>query len=234
MPIPTPKAAPKPPPIATFTGKVAIAVFSDAISTGEGARPAGLSIDWDKVDAALRRVEGVGAATLDSASRRILVDYKGPYKQIEKLRNTVQNVGVSCEMLSPAKILFRPMVVVGEDAKLLDALKGVAGVTEVAKELNDYHVYANLETVDLAELSKAAEGVGVRGMIGSHEVVKERLPSTGGDSAMLLEELGKTKWVLKASIDSSANSVNVLAIKGRVTGALIKSLMSKCGFARPR
>jgi hypothetical protein len=236
-PTPAPTAAapaPKPAPIATFTGEVAIAVFSEVITTGEGAKPAGFSIDWDKVEAALRRVEGVGTATLDSASRRIMVGYAGPYKQIDKLRNAVQNVGVSCELLSPAKIVFRPTVVVDEDAKLVNALKGVAGVTDAMRELNDYHVYANLESVDLDDLSKAAAGVGIKGMIASHEVIKEKLSSTGGNSTSLLEELGKTKWVLKASIDSSTNSVKVLAVKGRVTKAVIKSLMSKCGFAESK
>lgn len=235
-PTPAPVASkPAPAPIPNFSGRLVLVVFSDAILTGEGSKnSSGISIDWDKVESSLKRVEGVTSATLDAASRRINVGYVGPFGGIDKVRNAVQTSGVSAELLSPAKVVFRPTVQVEDDSKLVAALKGVAGVHMVLKDLNDYAIYADLSTLDLEEVSKAALSTGVKGIMPTHELHKSVLATANGDAVNLVDELSKTKWVLKAEFDASAKTLKVLAVKGRVTRALIKSLASKCGFAESK
>jgi hypothetical protein len=68
-------------------------------------------------------------------------------------------------------------------------------------------------------------------MIVSHEELKVGFGAGGnGNAQNLQDDLSKTKWVLKVDIDSAGNAVKVLAVKGRVTKSLVKSLMSKHGF----
>lgn len=237
-PAPTPTAATPTPaaaPVPTFSGSVVIAVFGDVsgtISTGDKAqaKSSGPVVEWDKVEATLKRVEGVTGATLDTTSRRINVSYAGAFASVDKVRNSIQTSGVSCELISPAKVTFRPMGTVDEDGKLLAALRGIAGVQMVTKDYNDFTLYADLSAVDLDTILQAAQGAGVKGAIASHELFKVALTSTTGNSANLLDELSKTKWILKAEIEASTNSVKVLAVKGRVTRALVKTIMTKCGF----
>lgn len=244
---PAPAAAPKPTPapaaqapkapeaVPNFSGQLVLVVFSDAIVTGEGSKnSAGLTLDWDKVDASLKRVTGVASTSFDAAARRINVTFVGPFKDIDKVRNAVQTSGVSAEILSPAKIIFRPTVEVESDSKLIASLKGVPGVQIVLKDLNDYTLYADLSTLDLEEVTKAALSAGVKGMTPTHELIKTVLPPKGGNPEALLEELNKTKWILKADLDASTNTLKVLAIKGRVTRALIKSLSTKCGYVESK
>jgi copper chaperone CopZ len=233
-PAPTP-SKPAPEPIPNFSGQVVLTVYSDAIVTGEGSKNSpGLQLDWDKVESSLKRVAGVASASLDAASRRINVSFVGPFKDIEKVRNAVQTSGVSAELLSPAKVIFRPTVQVESDSKLVAALKGAPGVQMVLKDLNDYTLYADLSTLDLDEVTKAALSAGVKGMTPTHELIKTVLPPKGGDAAALIDELNKTKWVVKADIEAASNTLRVVAIKGRVTRALIKSLSTKCGFAESK
>jgi copper chaperone CopZ len=232
-PTPAPAAqAPKPTPapVPTMNGTVVVAFFSDVIATGgEAPVKAASMIDWDKVEAALKRVEGVSSASLDATSRRINVSYTGQYKDIDKIRTAVQNAGVSSELLNPAKMIFRPMGEVDDGDKLASAIKGVAGVTMATREFNDIHFYADLATLDMEKVIQAALGSGVKGQITTHELIKVGLTS-GGDAAKLVDELEKTKWVLKAEIDASTNSVKVLSVKGRVTRTLVKQIMTKCGY----
>lgn len=222
---------PAPAPVATMNGTVVVAFFSDVIATGgEAPVKAASTIDWDKVEAAVKRVEGVTSASLDGASRRIHVSYTGAYKDIDKIRTAVQNAGVSAELLSPAKMIFRPMSQVDDADKLANAIRGVSGVTMVVREFSDIHLYADLSSLNVEQVQQAALGVDVKGQITTHEQIKVALPSTNGDSAKLIDELGKTKWVLKAEIDASTNSVKVLSVKGRVTRTLVKQIMAKCGY----
>jgi copper chaperone CopZ len=210
-------------------------VYSDAIVTGEGSKSAaGLNLDWDKIESTLKRVEGVTSVSLDAASRRINLTFVGPWTGIEKVRNAAQTAGASAELVSPAKVTFRPTVQVDDDAKITAALKGVSGVHHVAKDFNDYVLYADLATLDLDEISKAVLGVGVKGLIATHEWVRVGLGSTAGNSSQLLDELAKTKWVLRAEIDAATSSVKVLAVKGRVTRALVKSVLAKCGYTESK
>lgn len=201
-----------------------LAVFSDAIVTGEGAKNApALSLDWEKVEATLKRVDGVSAATLDAPARRIHVTYAGPFSGLDKVKNAVQNA----ELIDPAKVIFRPMASVDDDAKVTAALKGIAGVRQVVKEYNDFILYADLSTLNLDQVTGSA---GVKGMIATHEILKVTLPASGGNATSLLDELSRTKWVLKAEIEAASNTLKVLAVKGRVTRAVVKSVMTQCGF----
>jgi copper chaperone CopZ len=229
-PAPAPTPTPKPAePTPTFSGSVVVAVFSDVITTGEAKASAASSLEWDKVEASLKRVDGVTNAAFDAGSRRINVTYTGPFAGIEKIRNAAQNSGASCELLNPAKLIFRPMGQIEDESKLLSAIRGVSGVTTASKDLNDITFYADLSSLDLDAVTKAALGAGVKGQIVTHEVLKQALPA-GGNPASLTDELGKTKWILKAEVDSSTNELKVLAVKGRVTRALVKSIMTKCGY----
>jgi copper chaperone CopZ len=205
------------------------------IQSVEGAaKPQAVSVDWTRVEAAIKRVEGVNSATLDSDGRRIQVSYTGIYSNIERIRNAAQTAGLSAELLSPARVVFRPMSAVDDETKLTNSFKALAGATFVTRENSDLHIYADLSTLDLDQVVQAARTAGVKGMISTHEMVRVRYSTGGGDPQTLVDELSRTKWVLKAEIESGTNTVAVLAIKGRVTRALVKSIMSRCGFAESK
>lgn len=244
MPIPpAPTPAPQPTPVvkketpaqpATFAGSVRILAYSDAIVTGDGKAKASNLIDFDKIQAALKRVNGVTSASYDASSRMIDVGYSGIWTDINKLEMAVNNNGVAAELVSPAKVTFRSMVVIEDDAKVIAALKGVSGVQYVSRDNSDLYVYCDLSTTTLDSIRSACEGSGIRGMFASHEEVKVNFSAGNGNGPALQEDLSRTKWVLRVDIDSAANVVKVLAVKGRVTKALIKSLLNRHGFAEAK
>jgi copper chaperone CopZ len=244
MPMPTPPSpapTPQPTPVAkkeapaqpaTFSGSVRMLTFSDAIVTGENANAkVSSSTEFDKIEAALKRVAGVTSTNYDASTRSINVGYAGPWSDLNKITIAVNNNGVSAELVSPAKIVYRPMSPVEDETKVITAVKGISGVQYVARENNDILVYADLMSVSLDQIKSGCEGAGVKGMFVSHEEVKVNFAAGGnGNASALQDDLSKTKWVLKVDIDSAGNAVKVLAVKGRVTKSLVKSLMTKYGF----
>ncbi len=205
-------------------------VFSDIISTGQDAK-SNRGVDIDKVEGALKRIAGVGGISYDPATRSILADYTGPWRDLGKLPITLANNGLFAEIKNPAKVVYRPMVQTEDAAKVIRALKAISGVHFVGNDNNDFQVYVDLELVSLEQIKSACEGVGIRGMIASHEEVRVSFgPGGQGNTSALSEDIARTKWVLNVDIDVSTNAVKVLAIKGRVTKALVKSLMAKHGF----
>jgi copper chaperone CopZ len=238
--MPSPSQAPTPAPVAktpapeqpaAFSGSVRIMAYSDSITTGESAKIAS-SIDFDKIQAALKRVAGVTDATFDASSRTINVQYGGPWKELNKLSMAVNNNGVSAELLSPARVGFRPMVQIDDEGKVLGAVKGISGVQYVSRENGDIQIYCDLSTTSLDSIRSACESAGVKGMIVTHEEIQVKFSAGQGNGGALVDDVAKTKWVLKAEVVGDA--VKVLAVRGRVTKALIKSLLSKHGFAEAK
>jgi copper chaperone CopZ len=225
-PTPTPTAkAPEPAP--TFSGSVRIATFTDIIASAGDKKASGTQVDSAKVEAALKRISGVTSVSVDSNG--INVGFSGPYSEIKKLKIAVETQGVSSEILSPARVIVRPMSQIEDASSALNALKGVGGVAAAEKEANDLIAYADLSTVSLDSLIKAVEGTGVKCQIASHEEIKVKF-SAAGQTEQLKSDLAATKWVLKVEIVSAESSVKVVAVKGRVTRSVVKSVMAKHGF----
>jgi hypothetical protein len=229
---PAPAAkAPAPEQPATFSGTVRLLAYSDLISTGEGKAAKG--IEFEKVESALKRISGVTSASFDSTTRSIQVGYSGTWSDLNKLETAVNMNGVSAEIVNPAKVILRPMVVMDDESKVIAAVKGVVGVQYVTRENNDVVTYCDLASTTLGMIRSACESAGVKGAIVSHEEHKIGF-GTDGNAAALQDDLSKTKWVVKVDVDSAGRSVNVLALKGRVTKSLIKSIMAKHGFAEAK
>jgi copper chaperone CopZ len=226
-PVPTPTVK-TPDPAPTFAGTVRIATFSDIITTGD-KKGNGPSIDMGKVEAALKRVDGVSSVSYDQASKEISVGFSGPYAEIKKIKIAVDGQGVAGEVVSPARVVIRPMGQVEDASSAINALKGVSGVVASEKDMNDLIAYADLKTVSLDSLLKAAEATGIKCQIASHEEIKVKYTAAGA-SEPLKSDLSCTKWVLRVDIDASDSSVKVVAVKGRVTRSVVKSVMAKHGF----
>jgi copper chaperone CopZ len=236
-PTPAPVAkTPAPSQPASFSGTVKIIAYSEVISTGEGnAKPSASAVDFEKVETALKRVSGVSSASYNPSTRSIDVGYNGSWTDLNKLTMAVNNNGISAEMASPARVVLRPMVVIEDENKVLTAVKAVSGVQYVSRENGDIVSYCDLTSVSLDSIKSACESTGVKGMIVSHEELKVGFGSGGaGNTSALQDDLAKTKWVIKSEIDSGSNCVKVIAPKGRVTKALVKSLLSKHGFAEAK
>jgi len=189
----------------------------------------------DRIEAALKRVSGVSSVSYDNGTRSINVGFNGGWNDLKKLEIAVSNAGASAELVSPARVVYRPMVIVEDENKVLTAAKNVSGVQYVAKENNDFYIYADLASTSLDSIRSACEGAGVKGAIVSHEEIKVPFASgAAGNTMALQDDLAKTKWVVRVEIDAASNAVKVLAVKGRVTKALIKLLMIKHGFAEAK
>jgi copper chaperone CopZ len=206
---------------------VRIAVFSEIIASGD--KKAAGSVDTGKIEAAVKRISGVSSASYDPNTHEISVGYSGAYADVKKIKIAVDSAGVSCELLSPAKVIVRPTSQISDHTAALTALKGVAGVLATEKESNDLIAYSDLSAVSLENLIKAVEGAGIKCQIASHEEIKVKYTASGKVEE-LKDDLNQTKWVLKVDVDSAESCVKVLAVKGRVTRAVIKTVMSKHGF----
>lgn len=182
-----------------------------------------------KVEAAVKRVEGVSSFSFDQNSKEISVGYSGKYADIKKVKIAVDGQGVASEVVSPARVVIRPIGQVEDGSAALTALKGVSGVVASEKEFNDFIAYADLTTTTLDSLQKAVEGTGVKCQVASHEEIKVKF-SAMGKAEELKSDLSHTKWILKVDIDTAESSVKVLAVKGRVTRSIVKSVMDKYGF----
>lgn len=231
-PAPTPTPAiptAKPPePAPTFAGTIRIATFSEIIAS-EGKKAAGPQIDMAKIESALKRVGGVSSVSFDQNTKEINVGFSGPYSEMKKVKIAVDGQGVAAEVISPARVVIRPMGQIDDATAALSALKSVSGVAAVEKENNDLVAYADLSIATLDGLLKAAEGTGIKCQVASHEEIKVKF-STAGKSDDLKNDLKQTKWILRVDIDTSDSSVKVLAVKGRVTKAVVKTVMAKHGF----
>ncbi len=104
--------------------------------------------------------------------------------------------------------------------KVKQTLSSVPGVKAVVQDGNAFKCYADMET-ELGAVEAAAAG-----SVTSHEWLS--LTASGGNEETAGRELGNTKYVLCAEIGDE--QVRVLCVKGRVTRALIKSLLTKAGF----
>jgi len=223
--VPTAKA---PDPAPTFGGTIRIATFSEIIAS-EGKKAAGPQIDMAKIESALKRVAGVSSVSFDQNSKEISVGFSGPYSEMKKVKIAVDGQGVAAEVISPARVVVRPMGEINDATAALNALKSVSGVVAVEKDSNDLIAYADLSSASLDSLLKAVEGTGVKCQVASHEEIKVKFSATG-KSDDLKNDLKQTKWVLRIDIDSSDSSVKVLAVKGRVTKAVVRTVMAKHGF----
>lgn len=172
---------------------------------------------------------GVTSFSFDPKTKEITVGYSGLAKDVKDIKIAVDGQSVACEILSPARVVVRPIGALEDATNALNAMKGVAGVTGVNKEFNDLVAYADLGTTSLDALKAAVEGTGIKCQIASHEEVKVKYTAAGNAEA-LKDDLSKTKWVLKADIDTAKNEVKVVCVKGRVTRTVIGSVMSKHGF----
>lgn len=216
-PAPTAKAPEAPP---KFSGTVRMVTFSDSIATGENAK-ASNRVDFERVESALKRVPGVSQAGVLPESRSMEISFEGPWTDLKKLEFAVSATGVSAEIINPARVVLRS----AEDmAKGLEAVRTLPGVHFVTRENNDAHIYCDLEQVSLDEIREKSR---VRTQVISHEEIRISFTSSG-DRDALKADLERTKWVIRALVDGT---VWVLAPKGRVTKALIKSVMAKNGFA---
>jgi hypothetical protein len=230
-PVPTPVVkAPEPPP--NFSGTVRLVTFSEIIASGEGQAKPKNGIDFDRIDQALKRLSGVSSVSFNDATATIEVGYGGPWSDLAKVKNTVSACGVSAEVVNPARVVYRPTVIVEDESKAVAALKAVAGVHYVCRESNDLVIYCDLAVTLLDSIRSSAEGAGLKGMINSHEEIRVPFTTQSGNLSALLEDLARTKWVLKTDQDGS--NVRVLAVKGRITKALVKSLMTRHGVAESK
>jgi hypothetical protein len=212
----------------TFSGTVRIAVFTDvAIATGDKKDAPASTVDMAKVESAVKRVKGVTSFAFDAASREISVGYSGPAPDAKNIKIAIDGQALASELLSPAKIVIRPMGKIEKPEAALAAVKGVAGVVASEMEYNDLVAYGDLSTLSLDSLEKAVEGSGAKCQIVSHEEIKIKYSGTGSIDE-LKKDLEHTKWVLK--VDIADSTVKVLSAKGRLTRALVKSVMSKHGF----
>lgn len=202
--------------------------FSENIAT-EGTEIKTGGIDLTKVENAVKRVAGVTSFSFDPKTKEITVGYGGLAKNVKDIKIAVDGQSVSCEILSPARVVVRPIGALEDPTNALNAMKGVAGVTGVNKEFNDLVAYADLSTTSLDALKAAVEGTGVKCQIASHEEVKVKY-TAAGNVETLRDDLSKTKWVLKVEVDSAKMEVRVLCVKGRVTRSIVGSVMNKHGF----
>jgi hypothetical protein len=208
---------------------VVFKTFSELIPTEGEAKPVAGVIDMAKVEAAVKRVPNVSSYAFDPVTREITVGYAGFYKNIKEIKIAIEGQGVSCEPVNPARVVVRPLGKIEKPDGALSALRGVAGVVEVAPDNNDLVAYADLKTLSLEALCAAVEGAGFKCQIASHEEIKVSY-SAAGSVEPLKADLLRTKWVLKADVDAGGSCVKVLAVKGRVTKSAVKSVMAKHGF----
>jgi len=182
-----------------------------------------------KIESALKRVAGVSSVSFDQNTKEINVGFSGPYSEMKKVKIAVDGQGVAAEVISPARVVIRPMGQIDDATAAVNALKSVSGVSAVEKDSNDVIAYADLSVTSLEGLLRAVEGTGVKCQVASHEEIKVKF-SAAGKSDDLKNDLKETKWVLRVDIESSDSSVRVLAVKGRVTKAVVKTVMAKHGF----
>lgn len=203
------------------------------IETGKESdkKDGGSFADMAKVEAAAKRVKGVTSFSFDSSRREIIIGYSGPIREAKDVKIAIDGQSLPNEIVSPAKLVVRPMGRLENPDQALNAVKGVAGVVAAEQEFNDLAVYADLSTISLDALIRAMEGSGVKCQISSHEEIKVKYGASGAIDA-LRRDLERTKWVLRVQVEGS--QVRVLAVKGRVTRAVVKSVMAKHGFPEAR
>jgi copper chaperone CopZ len=219
-----------PPASPPFSGSIRIQTFQDlTIETGKESekKDAGSLVDMAKVEAAAKRVKGVTSFSYDASRREIVVGYSGAIREAKDVKIAIDGQALPNEILSPAKVIVRPMGKLENPDTAINAVKGVAGVVAAEQEYNDLAVYADLSAVSLESLMKAVEGSGVKCQISSHEEIKIKYGASGSLDA-LKNDLARTKWVLRVQVEGS--EVKVLTIKGRLTKAVVKSIMAKHGF----
>jgi copper chaperone CopZ len=220
-------------PSPTFSGTVRLQTFADlTIETGKDEKEkkdSGSSVDMAKVEGAVKRVKGVSSFSYDATKREIVVGFSGPVSDAKDIKIAIDTQGLTNEILSPAKVVVRPIGKIENPAAALAALKGVPGVVAAESEYNDLVAYADLSTASLDALVKAVEGSGVKCQISSHEEIKVKFGSSGSVEA-LKNDLGRTKWVLRVDVNAGDSSVKVLSVRGRITRSVVKSIMAKHGF----
>lgn len=186
-------------------------------------------LDLSKLETAVKRVGSVTDFSYDASKKEVRVGYTGYAKDVKELKIAIEGQGLSCEAVNPARVVIRPVGAISKPDAALSAMKGVSGVLDTARDGNDLIAYSDLETLSLEALAKALEGAGVKCQFPSHEEVKIKYGASG-DPKALKAELQKVRGVLRADIDSEGQCVKVLAAKGRVTRAAVKSIMDKHGF----
>ncbi len=216
-------------PAPTFAGTVRFLAFADlAIVTGDKEKKDGGSmVDMAKVESSVKRVKGVTSFSYEVTSREISVGFTGPVSEVKDIKIAIDNQSLSNEVLSPARIVIRPIGKVDKPEGVLGSIKGVSGVVAAEQDFNDWVAYGDLSVLSLEALIKACEGSGAKCQIVSHEEIKVKHTGTGATDA-LKNELSRTKWVLK--VDIVGGEVRVVTVKGRVTKAQVKATMSKLGF----
>lgn len=235
LPVPTPPtptpSAPAAEPTPTFAGTIRVQIFTDIIATGnETAKIKPIEDkERERIESYIKKVSGVSSVTFNPIDCTFDVGYSGSFDDVGDIEKSISLTGTACETISPLEVVFRPNIVVENDT-LKNALKGVSGVTVVIKSGNDFKCYCGVE-IDLNAIKTAASGAGVNGSVVSHEEIK--LPLAGsGNAESAKRELKTCKYVLRA--DVTATEAKVLCVRGRVTRALVKSIVSKFGFAEAK
>jgi hypothetical protein len=92
-------------------------------------------------------------------------------------------------------------------------------------------IASTLESVDLSALHDAAKNAGSPGTINSHDEYELTFTaSNDADASRLERDLLATKYVLRAKVDTLANELKVLVVRGRCSKTLVKKIAAKCGF----
>lgn len=209
-------------------GCVVFRLFSETIAT-EGDAKSAPKLEVPRLEAAVKRVPSVTEFSFDPERREVKIGYSGFAKDIKELKIAIEGQGLSCEAISPARVVVRPLAALEKSDGALSAMKTVSGVVDVAREGNDLIAYSDLAVISLDGLAKALENSGVKCQIPSHEEVKVKYGASGNVES-LKAELLKTRWVLRAAVDSDGHSIKVLAVRGRLTRAIVATLMNKYGF----
>jgi copper chaperone CopZ len=206
-----------------------VRVFSETIVTGESAAPKAILDDKkrDAIETALGNAAGVKGAVYKPELQAYEIQYCGPYEGLDGVKNAFVTTGTPSEMISPLEIVFRPnRTPIQELDKLKKALKQIPGVAEVVQSGNLFRCFATLDN-DPRDIAKTAAAAGYEGEVLSHEVVSFKL-SGAGKHEEAGSELASCKYVVRVFIDE--DEATCLCVKGRVTRALLKSVLQKCGF----
>jgi copper chaperone CopZ len=131
-------------PAPSFSGTVRIATFADlVIATGEKEKKDhGPLVDMAKVEAAVKRIRGVNSYSVDAAHREITVGFAGPVSDVKNIKIAIDGQALANEVISPARVVIRPIGKIERPEAAATALKGTGGVVAVEAEYNDLVAYA--------------------------------------------------------------------------------------------
>jgi copper chaperone CopZ len=216
IPTTAPKEVPK------YAGPVRIQIFSELIATGSESAKIIDDKKRETIESVLNRVTGVKSVAFRPADRMFEAVFEGKYEDLAAFKPAMASTGVPSEMVSPLEIVFRPgSLPVQNPDKLKETLGKVPGVKAVVQDGNAFKCYADVET-DLAAIESAG------GSVMSHEWLSLAVSAVPDNAETAVTDLANTKYVLRVEVEDA--QVKVLCVKGRVTKALLKSILTKNGF----